>query len=38
MKILEETHAWRLVEAPMDVVVPLPVGLPVRAASRRLAN
>src|SRR6188474_2508841 len=35
-KILEETHAWRLVEAPFDVTVGLPV--PVPEAAARLAN
>ena len=36
-KILEETHAWRLVEAPVNEVA-LPFGLPVRNAAPRLAN
>ena len=35
-KILEETHAWRLVEAPLDAAVPLPVA--VKSAAPRLAN
>jgi len=36
-KILCETHAWRLVEAPVDSLVPIP--LPAAAAARpRLAN
>jgi UDP-3-O-[3-hydroxymyristoyl] N-acetylglucosamine deacetylase len=37
-KILEETHAWRLVEAPFDSVVPIGA-IPVKGvASVRLAN
>src|SRR5216117_2917200 len=36
-KILEESHAWRLVEAPVEVA-PLPVTLPVKGAAPRLAN
>ena len=36
-KILDETDAWRLVEAPSDGVV-LPLGLPVKNAAPRLAN
>jgi UDP-3-O-[3-hydroxymyristoyl] N-acetylglucosamine deacetylase len=36
-KILEETHAWRLVEAPADGVA-LPMGLPVKNAAPRLAS
>jgi UDP-3-O-[3-hydroxymyristoyl] N-acetylglucosamine deacetylase len=36
-RILEETHAWRLVEASDDGVA-LPMGLPVRTAAPRLAN
>jgi len=35
-KILEETHAWRLVEAPAETIVPLPVS--VKDAAARLAN
>jgi UDP-3-O-[3-hydroxymyristoyl] N-acetylglucosamine deacetylase len=35
-KILEETNAWRLVEAPVDSAVGLPV--PVPEAAARLAN
>jgi UDP-3-O-[3-hydroxymyristoyl] N-acetylglucosamine deacetylase len=35
-KILEETHAWRLVEATGDVL--LPHAAPVTAAVARLAN
>ncbi len=35
-KILEETNAWRLVEAPVDTAVGLPVPVPETAA--RLAN
>jgi UDP-3-O-[3-hydroxymyristoyl] N-acetylglucosamine deacetylase len=35
-KILEETNAWRLVEAPVDTAVGLPV--PVPEAAARLAN
>jgi UDP-3-O-[3-hydroxymyristoyl] N-acetylglucosamine deacetylase len=35
-KILEETHAWRLVEAPVDTAVGLPV--PLKDAAPRLAN
>ena len=36
-KILEETHAWRLVEAPIDGAV-LPLVPPVRTVAPRLAN
>jgi UDP-3-O-[3-hydroxymyristoyl] N-acetylglucosamine deacetylase len=36
-KVLDETHAWRLVEASADEV-PLPVGLTVKGAAPRLAN
>ena len=36
-KILEETHAWRLVEAPADAVA-LPLPAAVKAAVPRLAN
>jgi UDP-3-O-[3-hydroxymyristoyl] N-acetylglucosamine deacetylase len=36
-KILEETHSWRLVEAPVEVA-PLPVTLPVKGAAPRLAS
>jgi UDP-3-O-[3-hydroxymyristoyl] N-acetylglucosamine deacetylase len=35
-KILEETNAWRLVEAPVDTAVGLPVAVP--EAATRLAN
>ena len=35
-KILEETHSWRVVEAPIETVVPLPVGL--KEPAPRLAN
>jgi UDP-3-O-[3-hydroxymyristoyl] N-acetylglucosamine deacetylase len=35
-KILEETHAWRLVEAPLDAVLPIPAA--VNAPVARLAN
>jgi UDP-3-O-[3-hydroxymyristoyl] N-acetylglucosamine deacetylase len=35
-KILDETNAWRLVEAPVDTAVGLPVAVPETAA--RLAN
>jgi UDP-3-O-[3-hydroxymyristoyl] N-acetylglucosamine deacetylase len=35
-KILEETQAWRLIEAPADVAVPLPAV--VKAPAPRLAN
>jgi len=35
-KILEETHSWRVVEAPIETVVPLPVGL--KDPAPRLAN
>src|SRR5262252_9543763 len=36
-KILEETHAWRLVDA--SELAPMPIGMPVRApAAARLAN
>src|SRR5881275_1728589 len=38
-KILEETHAWRVVEAPADAVVPVAaLAMPVKAAAARLAN
>jgi UDP-3-O-[3-hydroxymyristoyl] N-acetylglucosamine deacetylase len=36
-KILEETHSWRLVEAPLDQA-PLPVGGTVKHVAPRLAN
>jgi len=36
-KILDETHAWRLVEAPADGVA-LPLGLPVKNTAPRLAS
>ena len=36
-KILEDTHAWRLVEAPVETA-PLPVGLTVKHAAPRLAH
>src|ERR1700674_1275984 len=36
-KILEETHAWRLIEAPLDPAS-LPVGVGVKIAAPRLAN
>jgi UDP-3-O-[3-hydroxymyristoyl] N-acetylglucosamine deacetylase len=36
VKILEETNAWRLVEAPVDTAVGLPV--PVKETAPRLAN
>jgi UDP-3-O-[3-hydroxymyristoyl] N-acetylglucosamine deacetylase len=35
-KVLEETHAWRLVEAPLDAPVPVPIA--VKDAAPRLAN
>jgi len=35
-KILEETHAWRLIEAPSDLVLPVPAA--VKAAVPRLAH
>jgi UDP-3-O-[3-hydroxymyristoyl] N-acetylglucosamine deacetylase len=35
-KILEETHAWRLVEAPADAPIPVPMGI--KAPAPRLAN
>jgi UDP-3-O-[3-hydroxymyristoyl] N-acetylglucosamine deacetylase len=35
-KILEESHSWRLVETPVDTMVPLPVGL--KGVAARLAN
>src|SRR5436190_2015629 len=35
-KILEESHAWRLVESPVDAPVPVP--LPINGAAARLAN
>ena len=37
-KILEEAHAWRLVEAPIMDAHPLPAPLPVKGAAARLAN
>ena len=39
-KILEETHAWRLVEAPLVEPVTLPAAIPLKgaAAAARLAN
>jgi UDP-3-O-[3-hydroxymyristoyl] N-acetylglucosamine deacetylase len=36
-KILEETHAWRLIEAPLEPM-PLPVGVAVKTVAPRLAN
>ena len=36
-KILEEAHSWRLVEAPVDTMVPLPIGIK-EIAAPRLAN
>jgi len=36
-KILEETHAWRLIEGPLDPAS-LPVGVAVKIAAPRLAN
>src|SRR2546427_11647407 len=36
-RILEETQAWRLVEAPVDVPAGAPIGIPVKTAPR-LAN
>jgi UDP-3-O-[3-hydroxymyristoyl] N-acetylglucosamine deacetylase len=36
-KILEDAHAWRLVEAPVETAT-LPVGLTVKHAAPRLAN
>src|SRR5436853_1695054 len=36
-KILEEVHAWRLVEAPIDAAA-LPLSAAVKAAAPRLAN
>jgi hypothetical protein len=36
MKILEETHAWRLVESPVDVAAP--ASLPVASIVPELAN
>jgi len=35
-KILEETNAWRLVEAPFDA--PAPMAIPATARAPRLAN
>jgi UDP-3-O-[3-hydroxymyristoyl] N-acetylglucosamine deacetylase len=37
-KVLEETQAWRLVEAPADAPIPMPVAVPVKEAAPRLAN
>jgi UDP-3-O-[3-hydroxymyristoyl] N-acetylglucosamine deacetylase len=37
-KVLEETHAWRLVEASGESMMPLPVGVRDAAAAPRLAN
>ena len=36
-KVLEETHAWRLIETPLDGTL-APVSPPVRTAAPRLAN
>jgi UDP-3-O-[3-hydroxymyristoyl] N-acetylglucosamine deacetylase len=36
-KILEESHAWRLVESPFEPVT-APMGLPVKGVAHRLAN
>ena len=38
VKILEETHAWRLVEAPVDIATPTAVALPAHGVAARLAN
>src|SRR5438445_337486 len=38
VKILEETHAWRLVEAPVDIATPAAVGLPAHGVAARMAN
>jgi len=35
-RILEESHAWRLVESPFEA--PLPLALPIKDAAPRLAN
>jgi len=37
-KILDESQAWRLVEAPVEVPADVPLGLPVRGPSPRLAS
>jgi UDP-3-O-[3-hydroxymyristoyl] N-acetylglucosamine deacetylase len=37
VKILEETHAWRLIEAPVESVT-LPLGAAVKTVAPRLAN
>jgi UDP-3-O-[3-hydroxymyristoyl] N-acetylglucosamine deacetylase len=37
-KILEETAAWRIIEAPIDGVPAIPLGLPVKGPEPRLAN
>jgi hypothetical protein len=36
-KILEETHAWRIVQAPVDAAA-LPLPSRVRSVAPRLAN
>jgi UDP-3-O-[3-hydroxymyristoyl] N-acetylglucosamine deacetylase len=36
-KILDETHSWRIIEAPLDPAS-LPVGVPVKHIAPRLAN
>src|SRR5262245_56534431 len=36
-KILEESHAWRLVESPFEPLA-APMGLPVKGVAHRLAN
>jgi len=36
-KILEESHAWRLVESPFEPVT-APMGLPIKGIAHRLAN
>src|SRR5438067_6259641 len=37
-KILEEVHSWRLIEAPLEVASPLPLGASIKTPAPRLAN
>jgi len=37
-KILEEAHSWRLIEAPLEVASPVPLGASIKSTVPRLAN
>jgi UDP-3-O-acyl-N-acetylglucosamine deacetylase len=37
-KVLEETHAWRLVQSPDEATAPLPLTAPVKGVAARLAD